>query len=326
MDFPNTRIRRLRRSPQLRSLVREHQVTVNELVMPLFVVPGRNVRKEIKSLPGNYHLSPDQAVREALELQELGLSACLLFGIPEHKDETGSAACDPNGIVQSSVDAIKRAIPDFLVITDLCFCEYTSHGHCGIMRDGRLDNDATLRIIAEQTLSHARAGADIIAPSGMIDGAVAAMRAALDAEGFSDTAIMSYSAKFCSAFYGPFREAVQSAPAYGDRKTYQMDPANFNEALREVDLDLCEGSDIVMVKPAMPYLDVIRAVKQRFGAPTAAYQVSGEYAMIKAAAEKGWLQENAAMLESLTAIKRAGADIIISYFSRQFAQLGRSAA
>ncbi len=320
MAFPITRLRRLRRTSYLRDLVRENRVEPARLIAPLFVVPGSGVRREISSLPDNYHLSVDCAGEEAAALFDLGIPACLLFGIPETKDETGSSAYKSDGVIQRAIEAIKAAAPEMLVITDLCFCEYTSHGHCGIIKDGALDNDSTLQQIVLQTISHARAGADLIAPSGMIDGAVGSMRHALDENGFLETGIMSYSAKYCSAFYGPFREAVQSAPSFGDRKTYQMDPANGNEALREVELDLQEGADIVMVKPAMPYLDIIRAVKERFKVPTAAYQVSGEYAMIRAAAEKGWLNPSAAMLESLLCIRRAGADMIITYFARRFAE------
>ena len=278
------------------------------------------MRREIGSLPENFHLSADAAAAdEAKRLYDLGVKAVLLFGIPEKKDDIGSAAWDTQGVIQRGIKAIKKNAPNLVVITDLCFCEYTSHGHCGVMKDGELDNDATLELIARQTLSHAEAGADMIAPSGMIDGAVKAIRGCLDANGFGEVSIMSYSAKYCSGFYGPFREAVQSAPSFGDRRSYQMNPANSAEALREVALDLEEGADIVMVKPAMPYLDIIRLVKNKFGVPTAAYQVSGEYAMIKAAAGKGLINEEQVMRESLTCIKRAGADLIITYFASSFA-------
>lgn len=321
MAFPETRLRRLRKSPVLRAMVRETGLALNDLIMPIFLVPGSNVKNPITSLPGQFHFSVDQASQRCKQLVDLGLKACLLFAIPESKDDTGSSASRKDGIVQRAIESIKQSVPEMCLVTDLCFCEYTSHGHCGIVRNQDIDNDATLKIIVEQTLSHAHAGADMIAPSGMIDGAVGAMRHALDEAGFLETPIMAYSAKFASAFYGPFREAVQSAPSFGDRKTYQMDPANFDEALREIELDIAEGADIVMVKPALAYLDIIHACKRRFGVPTAAYNVSGEYAMIKAAAERGWIDGSKVMLESLLSIKRAGADVIISYFAEEFAQL-----
>jgi len=291
--------------------------------MPLFLVPGQKVKSEIPSMPGQYHFSIDTVGEEAQKIYSLGIPAVLLFGIPEEKDESGSHACDEQGIIQKGVAAIKKACPDLVVITDLCFCEYTSHGHCGAIINSQVDNDLTLQMIVNQTISHANAGADMIAPSGMMDGAVAAMRAGLDQGGFTHLPIMAYSAKFCSAFYGPFREAVQSAPQFGDRRSYQMDPANRLEALREVELDIQEGADIVMVKPALAYLDVISAVKEKFGMPTAAYNVSGEYAMVKAAASKGWIDEQRIVVETLTAIKRAGCDIIITYFAVEFAELFR---
>lgn len=321
MPFPTTRLRRLRKNQALRSMVRENRVHPSNLIMPLFIVPGSQVNRPIGAMPGQANISIDIAAQRAVELREAGIQSVLLFAIPETKDDSGSAAWDPNGIIQKAIPAIKKAVPDMLVVTDLCFCEYTSHGHCGIMHNGNLDNDATIEIIVKQTLSHAAAGADIIAPSGMIDGAVGAMRRALDAKGFSMTPIMAYAAKMASGFYGPFREAVQSAPQYGDRKSYQMDPANIKEALREVALDIEEGADMVMVKPGLPCLDIIYAVKEHFGLPTAAYQVSGEYSMLKAAAANGWLDEKRVMIEMLTALKRAGADIIISYFSEEFAKL-----
>lgn len=326
MQFPITRMRRLRRTPALRALVRETQLSLSDLIMPIFVVPGSNVRKEISSLPGQHQFSADLAVEQAKKIEGMGIPATILFGIPEYKDEQGSAASDENGIVQRTIEAIKKETSDLLVITDLCFCEYTSHGHCGIVKDEQLDNDATLKIIAEQTLSHARAGADMIAPSGMIDGAVGAIRHTLDEADFELVPIMSYSAKYSSAFYGPFREAADSAPQFGDRKSYQMDPCNAEQALQEVALDIEEGADIVMVKPAMAYLDIINRVKEEFRIPTAAYNVSGEYAMIKAAAGKGWVDGEKIMLETLTSIKRAGADIIITYFAEEFAALSQRGA
>lgn len=319
MNFPVTRARRLRVSPALRSLVREHEVHTSDLIMPMFLVPGTKVMKPISSMPGIFNLSIDMAVEEAKRYQGLGLHSVLLFAIPEFKDDTGSAAWQDDGIIQQGIRALKEQVPGLTVITDLCFCEYTSHGHCGILKDGRLDNDATLEIIMKQTISHAKHGADMVAPSGMIDGAVGRMRAALDEQRFYDTAIMAYSAKFASGFYGPFREAAKCAPQFGDRKTYQQDPANINEALREIELDINEGADIIMVKPAMAFLDVVYAAKERFKMPTAAYNVSGEFAMVKAAAAQGWIDGDRVMLEVLTSIKRAGADIIISYFAPEFA-------
>ena len=320
MAFPLTRMRRLRMNPEVRSMVRETRVAPEDFIMPLFLVPGRNVKEPISSLDGLFHFSVDIVPEYAKRIQDAGIPAILLFAIPETKDDTGSSAWDDNGIVQQAIRNIKKACPDLLVVTDLCFCEYTAHGHCGILKEGMLDNDATLSIIVKQTLSHARAGADIIAPSGMIDGSVRAMRHALDESSFETLPIMGYSAKFASGFYGPFREAVQSAPSHGDRKSYQMDPANAKEALREVQLDIEEGADIVMVKPALPYLDIIAKVKERFEMPTAAYNVSGEYAMIKAAAAKGLIDYERVVDETLLSIKRAGADIIISYFSLEVAE------
>ena len=319
MAFPVNRMRRLRKTATLRDLVRETSLSSKDLVAPLFIVPGAGIKREISSLPGQYHLSLDQLANEASKIYDLGIPAVLLFGIPESKDEIGSSACKEDGIIQKSIRELKKQVPELLVISDLCFCEYTSHGHCGVIKNREVDNDATLKIIVEQTLSHAQAGADIIAPSGMIDGCVGAMRHGLDENQFENVSIMGYSAKFASAFYGPFREAVDSAPEFGDRRSYQMDPCNINEAIREVALDIEEGADIVMVKPAMSFLDVIARVKAEFEYPTACYNVSGEYAMIKAAAAKGWIDEEQVAYESLLSMKRAGADIIISYFAKDIA-------
>ena len=321
MGFPQTRLRRLRKTEALRRLTSETLVTSNDLIQPLFIVPGSNVENEISSLPGQSQFSVDLATEKASKLFDLGIPAVLLFGIPESKDSTGSSACLDDGIIQRSIESIKKQVPELMVISDVCYCEYTDHGHCGILKDGQLDNDATLKIVAKQSLSHARAGVDMVAPSGMIDGMIGTMRHTLDESSFQDLPIMSYAAKFASSFYGPFREAADCAPQEGDRKGYQMDPANTDEAIREVELDIEEGADIVMIKPALPYLDVIRRVKTEFDMPTAAYNVSGEYAMIKAAEEKGWINGEQVMLETLLSIKRAGADIIISYFAEEFANL-----
>ncbi|MGQ0561880.1 MAG: porphobilinogen synthase [Gemmatimonadota bacterium] len=320
-SFPEYRARRLRRTPKLRELVRETRVSVSDLVLPLFVAPGQSVRKPIASLPGVAQTSIDELVRDAEEAARLGIPAVLLFGIPASKDERGTSGYAEDGIVQRGVASIKKEVPELLVITDVCLCEYTSHGHCGIARNGEVQNDETLELLARMALSHARAGADMVAPSDMMDGRVAAIRRALDEDGHSQLPIMAYSAKYASAFYGPFREAAESTPQFGDRCGYQMDPANAQEALREVGLDLAEGADIVMVKPAHAYLDVIWRVKQQFGYPVAAYHVSGEYAAIMAAAQLGWLDGERAMRETLTAIKRAGADIIITYWARECARL-----
>src|SRR5438094_10523077 len=323
--FPAYRPRRLRRSEALRRLVRETRVTVEQLVQPLFVVPGRGVERPVGSMPGIAQLSADRAADECRRLADLGVPAVILFGIPEHKDARGSGATDADGIIPRALRAIRQAVPGLLLITDVCLCEYTDHGHCGVVRDGDVDNDPTLELLAVEAVAHARAGADVIAPSDMMDGRVGAIRRALDAAGFAHLPIMSYAAKFASAFYGPFREAAESAPQFGDRRSYQMDPANAEEALREVALDIEEGADIVMVKPALPNLDIVRRVKERFGYPVAAYQVSGEYAMVKAAAARGWLDEARAVAESLTAIRRAGADIVITYFAGDVARgLARS--
>ncbi len=321
MSFPIHRPRRLRRTPFLRDMVRETQVEVADLMAPLFVVPGEKVEREVASMPGQYQLSVDMVAKKAVRLGDLGIRSVILFAIPEFKDEVGSAAWHPHGIIPQAVKAIKKVAPEMVVVTDLCFCEYTSHGHCGIMKDGQLQNDPTLPNLVKQALVHAESGADMIAPSGMLDGMVASLRHGLDESGFSDMPIMSYAAKFASAFYGPFRDAVQSAPEYGDRKGYQMDPANIQEALREVAQDVEQGADIVMVKPGLAFLDVLRAVKERFEMPTAVYNVSGEYAMVKAAAQKGWIDERRVMLEILTGFKRAGADIILTYFAEAFADL-----
>jgi porphobilinogen synthase len=315
------RFRRLRRTPALRRLVRETRLSADQLVLPLFVCEGSGVRREVSSMPGVFQLSGDEAATEAAAAWSDGVPAVLLFGLPNEKDDQGSAAEDPNGPVQRSIRNIRKSLPDMVVITDVCLCEYTSHGHCGIVVDGEIVNDATVDRLVRAATSHATAGAHIVAPSDMMDGRVGAIRSALDHAGFDQVAIMSYAAKYCSGFYGPFREAADSAPQFGDRRSHQMDTANVEEALREVAQDIDEGADIVMVKPAMPYLDVIWRVRERFGYPTAAYQVSGEYSMIKAAGRNGWLDEERATMESLTAIHRAGAEIIITYFAREAARM-----
>ena len=319
--FPSTRMRRLRRTERLRALVREAALSVDDLIFPLFVCPGTGVRREIPSMPGNHQLSVDRLVEECREARDLGIPGVLLFGIPERKDETGTEAFSDQGVVQRAVRALKEGVPDLLVITDVCLCEYTTHGHCGAVAGGEVDNDATLELLARQALSHARAGADMVAPSDMMDGRVGRIRRALDGEGFSGLPIMSYAAKYASAFYGPFRDAAGSAPRFGDRRGYQMDPGNAREALREVELDIREGADIVMVKPALCYLDVIYRVSSAFNVPVAAYNVSGEFSCVKAAAHKGWIDERGVMMEMLLSIKRAGADIIITYFARQAARV-----
>ncbi|MCS7338735.1 MAG: porphobilinogen synthase [Verrucomicrobiae bacterium] len=322
--YPAYRPRRLRRTAALRRLVRETNPTVAQLVLPLFVRSGRNVRRPVRAMPGVFQLSPDQLIREAERAYQAGVPAVLLFGIPDRKDEKASEAYAAKGVVQTAVRQLKKALPELIVITDVCLCEYMSHGHCGVVRQTargpEILNDPTLELLGRVAVSHAEAGADIVAPSDMMDGRVRAIRAALDANGFVDTPIMSYAAKFASAFYGPFREAAESAPKFGDRKTYQMDPANVHEALREVAMDIAEGADIVMVKPALAYLDVLYRVKAEFGYPTAAYAVSGEYAMLKAAAANGWLDERAVTIEMLTALRRAGADIIITYAAKEAAE------
>ena len=316
-EFPATRLRRLRQSPALRRLVAETHLSVDQLVLPLFACPGKKIRRPISAMPGVFQLSVDELVKEAARAQQLGVPAVLLFGIPAKKDERASGAYAANGIVQTAIRALKKELPSLLVITDVCLCEYMAHGHCGLVarrdRSGRVLNDPTLELLARTAASHAAAGADLVAPSDMMDGRVRAIRARLDGEGFIDTPIMSYAAKFTSAFYGPFREAAESTPHFGDRRSYQMDPANANEALREVALDVQEGADIVLVKPALAYLDILHRVKTEFGLPTAAYNVSGEYSMVKAAAARGWLDERAVTLESLLAMRRAGADILITY-------------
>ena len=307
------RPRRLRSSAGIRNMVRETQLSVHDFVYPIFVVPGINIKKEIPSLPGQYHLSADQALEAAKQASALGIPAVLLFGLPEYKDAKGSSAWDMKSPVQRAMALIKKSLPDLIVIGDVCLCEYTDHGHCGLLKGQEVDNDPTLDLLARVAVSQAKAGADMIAPSDMMDGRVAAIREALDVEGFANRSIMAYSAKYASAFYGPFREAADSAPKFGDRRSYQMDPANVREALKEVDLDVSEGADIIMVKPALSYLDVISKVRENFELPVAAYNVSGEYAMVKAAAANGWMEEQRTTLEILTSIKRAGADIIITY-------------
>ena len=322
-SFPVVRPRRLRRTAALRDMLRETTLTAHDLVAPLFVTHGRNVQRQISSMPGVYQWSVDQVVREAAELARVGVPAVILFGIPATKDEIGSENFADDGITQQAIRAIKEFVPELTVATDVCMCEYTDHGHCGIVRRGTgafaIDNDATLEIIRRVAVSHAEAGADIVAPSGMMDGQVMAIREALDAARFTDLPILAYSAKFASGFYGPFRDAAESPPQFGDRRSHQMDPANIREALREVELDIQEGADMVMVKPALAYLDVIRAVRERFDVPLAAYNVSGEYAMVKAAARNGWIDERAVTLELLLGIKRAGADIILTYFAKEVA-------
>jgi len=313
--------RRLRRSPGIRSLVRETRLSADMFIYPLFVCEGEGIRREVPSMPGVFQLSVDEAVKEAQAARADGVPGVLLFGLPAYKDEVGSAAWDAHAPVQAGVRAIKAASPETVVITDVCLCEYTSHGHCGLVVDGEIVNDESVERLARAAVSHAEAGADIVAPSDMMDGRVGAIRSSLDARGFTGVSVMSYAAKYCSAFYGPFRDAADSAPKFGDRRTHQMDPANVEEALREVAEDIEEGADIVMVKPALPYLDVITRVKAEFGYPTAAYNVSGEYSMLKAAARNGWIDEPRAMMEMLTGIRRAGADIIITYFARDAARL-----
>ncbi|MEO8660007.1 MAG: porphobilinogen synthase [Bryobacteraceae bacterium] len=321
MGFPIQRMRRLRSSEAMRRLVRETHLTPAQFVLPLFVVPGEGIKKEIGSMPGNYQMSVDETVAECAEVQRLGIGGVILFGIPATKDESASGGYDPNGIVQMAIRAIKSEVKDLLVITDVCNCEYTSHGHCGKIVDGDVDNDATLEWLADAALTHAQSGADIVAPSDMMDGRVAAIRARLDSNGFEKIPILAYAAKFASAFYGPFREAAESAPQFGDRRTYQMDPANGREAMREIELDLEEGADMIMVKPAMPYLDLISQARQRWDVPIAAYQVSGEFSMIMAAARNGWIDQDRAMMESLIGIRRAGADFVLTYFAKPAARL-----
>jgi porphobilinogen synthase len=319
--FPITRLRRLRKTPAIRDLVRETVLTPASLIYPLFVVEGEGIKNEISSMPGQHQFSIDHVLREADELIRLGIRSVILFGIPERKDEVGSSAYVDHGVIQSAVRQLKSSYPELVVVTDVCLCEYTSHGHCGVVGSGGVENDRTLELLAQQALSHAAGGADIIAPSDMMDGRIAAIRNALDSNGHSSIPIMAYSAKYSSAFYGPFREAAESAPQFGDRKAYQMDYGNSDEALREIALDIQEGADIVMVKPALSYLDVIRRTKDAYNVPIAAYSVSGEYSMIKAAADRGWLDGERVMMEVLTSIKRAGADIIITYFAKDAARM-----
>jgi len=313
MPFPIHRPRRLRLNSKIRDMVRETSLSPDDLIYPMFVTYGKGVRNKISSMPGCFQLSVDELVKEAQRVYDLGIPAIILFGIPEHKDERGSEAYSPRGVVQNAVKALKDKIPDLVVITDVCMCEYMSHGHCGIVKDGQILNDPTLELLAQEALSHAKAGADIVAPSDMMDGRVAAIRDILDTNGFQHVPIMSYAAKYASSFYGPFREAAESAPAFGDRRSYQMDPANRREAIKEVALDIDEGADIVMVKPALSYMDIISDVKETFDVPVAAYNVSGEYSMVKAAAERGWIDETRVMMEILTSLKRAGADMILTY-------------
>nr|HDN00152.1 porphobilinogen synthase [Deltaproteobacteria bacterium] len=320
MMYPEYRPRRLRRTESLRALIRETALSPKHLIYPLFVIHGKGIKQPIEAMPGCFQFSVDRIVREAKEVFDLGINAVLLFGLPEKKDSAGSHAWIKNGVVQNAVSAIKKSVPDLLVVTDVCLCEYTSHGHCGILSNGRIDNDATLEQLVKVALSHARAGADIVAPSDMMDGRVGAIRGALDEQGFDQVPILSYAVKYASSFYGPFREAAECAPKSGDRRSYQMDFANAREAMREAMLDLEEGADILMVKPAMPYLDIIRLLRQEFTLPIAAYQVSGEYSMIKAASSKGWLDEARVVEESLHGIRRAGADVIITYFAKDMAR------
>ena len=321
MSFPTHRPRRLRRNENLRRMVRETHLSVNDFIMPLFIVPGSEVTNPISSMPGIAQLSVDRAVEECKEIRDLGIPGVILFGIPDHKDPVGSDAYADDGIIQTALNALKEEVPGLLLMTDVCFCEYTDHGHCGIITGQDVDNDATLEILVKESVSHAQAGADIIAPSDMMDGRVGAIRQGLDSAGFPHIPILAYAAKFASGFYGPFREAAESTPQFGDRRSYQMDPANGDEAVREVGFDIEEGADMVMVKPALPYLDIIRRVKDHFDYPVAAYNVSGEYAMIKAAAQNGWLDEERVMMEALTSIKRAGADMILTYFAKDAARV-----
>jgi len=323
MDYPKYRPRRLRRNERIRELIRETTISPKNLIYPLFVGPGKDRAQPVSSMPGVAQLSVDRAVIECQEVRALGIPAVILFGIPERKDSHGSEAYADAGVVQQAIRAIKEKLPELLVITDVCLCEYTDHGHCGVVKNGDVDNDATLELLAKEALSHARAGADIVGPSDMMDGRVGAIRHALDQSGFENVAIMAYAAKYASGFYGPFREAAESTPQFGDRRSYQMDPGNTDEALREVAMDIREGADIVMVKPALAYLDVIYRVKQKFGYPVAAYNVSGEYSMIKAAGQNGWIDEQRVMMEVLFAIRRAGADMILTYFAKDAARLLR---
>jgi porphobilinogen synthase len=320
MSFPVHRPRRLRKTELLRGLVRETRLSAASFIYPMFVCPGTNVRQEVSSMPGVFQQSADKIVEDCREVESLGIPGVILFGLPESKDPRGASSLQKDGVVQRAIEAIRKAKLNLIVITDVCLCEYTDHGHCGVIENGEVANDATLKILAEQSLSHARAGADIVAPSDMMDGRVAAIRKKLDENKFEDLPILAYAAKYCSGFYGPFREAADSTPQFGDRRSYQMDPANAREALKEVALDLEEGADMIMVKPALPYLDIITRVRQQFSVPVAAYNVSGEYSMLKAAAQKGWLDEKRAALEILTGIQRAGADIILTYHAKDAAR------
>jgi porphobilinogen synthase len=321
MAFPTNRMRRLRRTQRFRNLVRETRLSPESMIYPIFVCPGQDVRNEVSSMPGQYNLSVDNAVKIAREAEKAGIAGVILFGLPPEKDEVGSDAYDENGIVQQALRAMRENVRDLLLITDVCMCEYTSHGHCGVVKHGDVQNDPTLKLLADASVSHVRAGADMVAPSDMMDGRVVAIRKALDADGFTNTPIMAYSAKYASGFYGPFREAAGATPQFGDRRSYQMDPPNAREALREIALDIEEGADIVMVKPAMPYLDIIARAREQFELPIAAYQVSGEYAMIEAAARAGWIERERIILETTTAIKRAGADILITYYALELAKM-----
>ena len=320
MTIPYYRPRRLRRNESIRRMVRETTLSVNDLIYPLFVTEGKDVKNPILSMPGNFQLSIDELVKEVKKVHQLGIPSIILFGIPAEKDTLGSDALNDDGIIQRSVRAIKDAVPEMYLITDVCFCEYTDHGHCGPLKDGDVDNDATLELLAKQVLTHAKAGADMVAPSGMMDGMIAAIREALDDNNYKELPIMSYAAKYASAFYGPFRDAAESAPKFGDRRSYQMDPANVREALNEVDLDVDEGADIIMVKPALAYLDVIQKVNERINLPVAAYNVSGEFSLVKAAAKMGWIDEQRVAMEMLTSIKRAGASLILTYFAKDAAK------
>ena len=320
MNFPDYRPRRLRKNENFRRMIRETKLSIDDLVYPLFVVPGKDRKKPINTMPGNFQMSVDHLLKEVQKTKELGIPAILLFGIPDKKDEVASGAFIKDGVIQQAVRRIKDKVPDILVITDVCLCEYTSHGHCGMIEKNDVDNDTTLEVLMETAVSHARAGADMVAPSAMMDGQIGAIREGLDEAGYENTPIMAYSAKYASCFYGPFREAAESTPQFGDRKSYQMDPANGDEAIREIALDVEEGADIIMVKPALPYLDIIRRAREEFDLPIAAYNVSGEFAMIKAAAQLGWIDGERAMMEALISIKRAGADIILTYFAQDAAK------
>lgn len=319
--FPVTRLRRLRQSAALREMFSETALSPKDFIYPLFVIPGNNVNNKISSMPGITQMSIDRVVKECDEVLSLDIPAVILFGIPEEKDEKGSGAYDEHGIIQNAVRAIKKEVPELVVITDVCLCEYTSHGHCGVVENGKVVNDKTIELLSREALTHAEAGADIVAPSDMMDGRVSAIRKTLDANGFEDTPIMAYSAKYASSFYGPFREAAESAPQFGDRKSYQMNPSNSDEAMREIALDINEGADIIMVKPALSYLDIVRRAKDTFNMPIAAYNVSGEYSLVKAAGANGWIDEEKMMMEILTSIKRAGADVILTYFAKEAAKL-----